>query len=353
MVGKALIVSKRRYSFPMRSLLFLAFIICLLPCSTMAKNLVAVGHQETHTAAYEDTLIDLAPIHDLGYVELLAANPGVDPWLPGKGTEIILPKQHLLPDAPHKGILINLGDMRMYRFDNAGKFLGTHPLGIGREGLNTPRGETKIIRKTEGPTWRPTARMREEDPDLPAVVPPGPDNPLGSHALYLDWPTYLIHGTSKPNGVGRRVSSGCIRMYPDDIKTVFQASPIGTNVHVIHQAVKLQWMDGMLYVEAHPEDVQADELEYDGKIKTYILPEGFLDRLQKKSGAAFDRINWETVQTVLRERRGIPVSVLDIEGNGEIITTKQCQDNDETPFITDKLETLLTPSRRPGYGLNQ
>lgn len=311
--------------------LFLAAILFAVPAS--ARELVAVGHAETYTAVFEDTLVDIAPAHNLGYVELLAANPGVDPWLPGEGTEILLPKRHLLPSATQKGIVINLGDMRMYRFDDKGTFLGTHPLGIGREGLATPTGQTKVTRKKAGPTWTPTARMREEDPELPEVVPPGPDNPLGTHALYLDWPTYLIHGTSKPNGVGRRVSSGCIRMYPEDIKTVFNATPVGTEVTVVREPVKIQWVDGMLYVEAHPEEIQADEIEYEGEIKTYILPEMFLDRLQKKAGGAYNKINWERVQTIIRERRGIPVAVLDLEGEDTKDAGKQCSDSEEEPFL--------------------
>ena len=175
----------------------------------------------SYRAAYEDTLLEVARRFKLGYVEMVAANPGTDPWLPGEGTEVVLPTVHLLPDAAREGIVINLADMRLYYFPEPNGPPRSYPIGIGRDGLTTPLGTTEVVRKRKDPTWHPTARMREEDPELAEVVPPGPDNPLGSRAMYLGWPTYLIHGTNKPWGIGRRSSSGCIRMYPEDAEELF------------------------------------------------------------------------------------------------------------------------------------
>ncbi|MEM6781535.1 MAG: L,D-transpeptidase family protein, partial [Pseudomonadota bacterium] len=202
-----------------------------------------VGEMEVHTAVFEDTLVHLARWNDLGFVEMMAANPELDPWIPGAGAKVILPKQHLLPDAPRKGIVINLPEMHLFFFPEDGSAPTVHSIGIGREGLNTPIGKTTVTRKKAGPTWRPTARMREEDPSLPAVVPPGPENPLGTHALYLGFPQYLIHGTNKPYGIGRRISSGCIRMYPETIRELFDRVPVGTPVNIVDQPIKVGWID--------------------------------------------------------------------------------------------------------------
>lgn len=269
-----------------------------------------IGDMETITAEFEDTLLELGREYNLGYVEMVAANPGVDPWIPGDGTKIILPKRHLLPNVPREGIVINLAEMRMYDFVSDPDNPKTYPLGIGREGLDTPLGQTKIVRKMEGPTWRPTPRMREEDPDLPAVVPPGEDNPLGTHALYLGWPQYLIHGTHKPLGVGRRVSSGCIRMYPEDIVTVFGEIPVGTMVTVIKEPIKFGWIDDMLYMEAHAEDELADSLEDIGKIKEYRVPETLFAAVTNKAGEHKDRLDWKKIRDAVKTRSGIPVPIL-------------------------------------------
>ncbi|MCW5698807.1 MAG: L,D-transpeptidase family protein, partial [Rhodospirillales bacterium] len=180
-----------------------------------------VGDMRIYTAKHEDTLLDIARDHQLGLIELMAANPGVDPWLPGEGTRIILPTAHVLPDVPRKGIVINLAELRLYYFGKGNEPVVTLPIGVGREGFTTPVGTTSVIKKVKGPTWYPTASTRADDPQLPSAVPAGPDNPLGAYALYLGWPAYLIHGTAegaKEWGIGRRVSRGCIRMYPEAIE---------------------------------------------------------------------------------------------------------------------------------------
>lgn len=193
------------------SLALVAFLhFSVAEAGTYKKNYI--GEMHTHKATAEDTFIELARANNLGYVEMRAANPGIDPWLPGKGVNIVVPSRHLLPDAPRKGIVINLPEMRLYFYPEDGGVPEAFSIGIGREGFDTPQGGTHITDKKEGPEWRPTRRMREEDPDLPEVVPPGTENPLGTHALYLGWPQYRIHGTNKPYGIGRRVSSGCIRL---------------------------------------------------------------------------------------------------------------------------------------------
>ena len=267
-----------------------------------------VGQPEVMRAVYEDTFVKIARKHGLGYVEMRAANPMVDPWIPGAGTEIILPKRHLIPNAPKDGIIINLPEMRLYYFPKEGE-PQTVPIGIGRDGLDTPEGTTKIVRKKEGPTWRPTERMRKEKPELPASVGPGPKNPLGTHALYLGWPQYLIHGTNKPYGIGRRVSSGCIRLYPEDIIDIFGKVPTGTPVHVVDQPVKAGWVGKEFYVEIHPLKEEADFLEDNLPLETTTLTEKDVAYILDKAGPVAEQLDWPEIRKAAAERAGYPVMV--------------------------------------------
>lgn len=265
-----------------------------------------IGTVKVHTAVWEDTLLDLARAHNLGYVETVAANPGVDPWVPGPGTRVVLPTAHILPDAPRNGIVLNLPEMRLYHF-RAGSVV-THPVGIGQEAWATPKGTTTVVRKTADPTWYPPASIRAEKPELPSMVPPGPDNPLGTHALYLGWPAYLIHGTNKPDGVGRRVSHGCVRMYPEDIVEMYNTVTAGTPVRVVNQPVKAGWRDGQLYLETHPTLSQVDQLEVDGTMSPDPLPDVY-GVVRAAAGDEIDRVDWSTVEQVAAERRGIPIRI--------------------------------------------
>ena len=262
----------------------------------------------SYTAAYEDTLLEVARRFNLGYVEMVAANPETDPWLPGEGTEVVLPTIHLVPDVEPEGIVINLADMRLYFFDTEDGAPISYPIGIGREGLGTPTGTTEVVRKKVDPSWRPTPRMRAEDPELPEVVPPGEDNPLGNRAMYLGWPAYLIHGTNKPWGIGRRVSSGCIRMYPEDVEELFEKIEIGTKVTVVDEPIKLGWIDGELYMEAHPTQQQSDQIEAMGRFEP-LLPGSIVDLVQKVAGEHVARLDWSRIRRAAVERRGYPVRV--------------------------------------------
>lgn len=266
-----------------------------------------IGRQEIVQATRDDTLIDLARSHNLGYVELAAANPGVDPWLPGEGTRLVLPTAHLLPPGEQKGIVINLAEQRLYYFDDpAGPM--SFPIGVGREGADTPLGETTVVRKREDPTWYPPASARREDPSLPSSVPPGPENPLGDRALYLGWPAYLVHGTNEPYGIGRRVSRGCIRLYPEDIRLLYPMVAKGTPVRVIDEPLKIQEVEGELYLEAHPSLQQASQIEEDGSFEPEELPE-LRARLIAQSGLAASRLDWLAIDKALASRTGVPVRI--------------------------------------------
>lgn len=262
----------------------------------------------TYRAAYEDTLLDVARRFNLGYVEMVSANPGVDPWVPGEGADVVLPTVHLLPDAPPEGIVINLSDMRLYYFDAPDKAPRSYPIGIGRDGLKTPIGTTQVARKRVDPSWRPTERMRAEKPELPEVVPSGPDNPLGNRALYLGWPQYLIHGTNKPWGIGRRVSSGCIRMYPEAVEELYELVGVGTKVTVVDQPIKLGWIEGELYMEAHTTQAQSDQIETDGRFDA-VLPSHVVDDVLAAAGAEAHRLDWSRIRRATIERRGYPIRI--------------------------------------------
>jgi L,D-transpeptidase ErfK/SrfK len=267
-----------------------------------------IGEIRYHETVAEDTLLHLARRYDLGFVELVAANPGVDPWLPGAGVRLVLPAAHLLPDAPRRGIVINLAEQRLYFFPAPDGPVETFPLGTGRGGCETPLADTHITGKRRNPTWIPPPSIRAERPDLPAVVPPGPDNPLGDHALDLALRGYVIHGTNKPLGIGRRVSHGCIRMYPEDIARLFDRVAPGTPVKVVDQPVKVGWSGGALFLEVHPTETQADELEATGRFRPQPIS-GLAARVRAGAGLEADRLDWNRVWTIARERHGVPVRI--------------------------------------------
>ena len=206
-----------------------------------------VGELFLATTVHEDTLSDLARAYDQGYTEMRLANPDVDPWLPGDGAEVVVPNLYVIPDAPRQGIVVNVPEMRLYVFQRARKNrtgqVMTFPISIGRQNWTTPKGHMKIVSKVKDPAWYPPQSIREEHAAagdiLPRIVPAGPDNPLGQHALRLSAEGYLIHGTNKPYGIGMRVTHGCIRMYPKDVATVFQEVKVGTLVQVVNQPYKV------------------------------------------------------------------------------------------------------------------
>jgi L,D-transpeptidase ErfK/SrfK len=260
-----------------------------------------------------DTLPDIARHFSLGINTVSAANPGIDIWVPDAGERILLPLSFILPDTIRKGIVINLAAMRLFDFKENGKLLAvsTYPIGVGTTERPTPMGQMYIVRKMFRPTWYVPASIAEDhrkkgDP-LPAKIPPGPLNPLGEHALYLSRSSYLIHGTNKPASVGLRATNGCIRLYPEDIETLFANTPVKTPVNIVNQPYLVGQRDGIVYIEAHTpfEESGATKLE-----KAYAK----LRNIEKKSGQAFD---WKKVKEAVAEARGIPVPLFEIRHGSE------------------------------------
>lgn len=278
-----------------------------------------IGTVQRTVVGTEDTLSDIARRFNVGYEEIVRANPGVDPWLPGAGREVVVPSQYILPDAPREGIVVNLAAMRLYYFPARDKqaakdspqVVYTYPIGVGRVGWATPLGATKVVRKQKDPVWRPTPSIRKEhaengDP-LPAVVKAGPDNPLGNRAMYLGWPAYLIHGTNKPYGVGLRSSHGCLRLYPEDIEKLFDQVGVGTAVRVVNQPFVFGWHDDELYVQAY--DVLEDDTRDWQGAQQKLLSRSLAKRVRQALKERGETVNWDAVSAVSHDPRGIPLSI--------------------------------------------
>ena len=274
----------------------------------LASGQNLVGAPGTYVTRNEDTLLDVARRNDLGYGQLIAANGRIDPWLPGAGQVVTLPNVYLVPDGPRKGIVINLAEQRLYYFPPDGRTIETYPIGVGVVANLTPLGITRVVRKDVRPTWYPPPSIRAEKPELPESVPPGPDNPLGEYALRLGWPAYLIHGTNKPYGVGRNVSHGCIRLYPEDIQRLFSEVTVGTPVRVIDEEVRLAWVDGELYLQVTLSKRQMDEIDINVPM-TPEIPSDLAERVIAAAGDQFDRIDWNAVNRIGLKRPGIPVRI--------------------------------------------
>jgi L,D-transpeptidase ErfK/SrfK len=273
-----------------------------------------VGYVQKTPIGKDDTLPDIARRFDVGYEEMLTANPGVDPWLPGAGREVVVPTQFILPAAPREGVVVNVAEMRIFYYPPHKKdepaTVYTHPIGIGKVGWKTPEGSTKIISRQKDPVWVVPKSVREEHAEdgeqLPAQVPAGPDNPLGQYAFRLGWPSYLIHGTNKPYGVGMRSSHGCMRLYPEDIAEFFDLIPIGTKVTVVNQPYVFGWRDGTLYLQAYA--VMEDDSRNWTKDRKRLLAN--LRPKQRERIAQHDaEIDWQRVADLAHTPRAVPVPI--------------------------------------------
>ena len=269
------------------------------------KTIQTFGNNEFINAVYEDTLVDIARKYNLGFNEIIRANPNVDKWLPGEGTIIKIPAQHIIPKGfSEKGITINLSEFRGY-FIKDNKLI-TFPVGLGRMDWKTPLGISTIDLKLEKPAWYPPKSVRDEYKDqgkfLPAVVLPGPDNPLGELAMRISIPGgYFIHGTNRPDGVGMEISHGCIRLFPEDIDYIFQLTDIGTEVIILDQPIKIARIENDIYLQVHPS--YSTQYDYDlDKLRIQI-------ELLINNETELIEINWDTVENLLKEQNGLATKV--------------------------------------------
>ncbi|HYL18242.1 MAG TPA: L,D-transpeptidase family protein [Burkholderiales bacterium] len=270
-----------------------------------------VGEVKVVRAKGSETLLDIARRYGLGYGEMTAANPGVDPWVPGDGTQVVLPTEFILPSGPRRGIVLNLAQLRLFYFPTPARGkpaqVITQPVGIGTDYASTPLGETRIVRKAVNPVWRPSRDIREEHVAdghwLPAEVPPGPENPLGKFALYLALKgNYLIHGTNKPWGVGMRVSHGCIRLFPEGIESLYSQVPVGTAVRIVDERALLGMRGGELYLQAYPSQEKRFGSGENESLTAHV--EAILRKVPR--GQAVD---WDKSMELLRNGRALPVPI--------------------------------------------
>lgn len=272
-----------------------------------------IGEVQWVVAKHEDTLLDMGRTFGVGYEEIRAANPGVDPWLPGEGTQVLIPSRFILPTVPREGIVVSLAENRLYYFPpfkpGEAATVVTYPISVGRMDWKTPLGLTRIVNKRTKPIWYPPESVRKEHEadgrPLPKAVPPGPDNPLGDYAMRLGIPggAYLIHGTNRPAAVGMPVTHGCIRMYPEDIAQFFPMVAVNTPVRIIHQPYKMGWKGEELYMEVHP------PMEGEDPADTRSLT----DITRLLVSATQDRsvvIDWAKAEQTFEQARGIPEPVV-------------------------------------------
>tara|TARA_B100000586_G_C20052677_1_gene402703 strand:+ start:251 stop:1171 length:921 start_codon:yes stop_codon:yes gene_type:complete len=266
-----------------------------------------IGSNKYYTTIHEDTLITIARKYGISFADILSANGDMDPWIPGSNKNLLIPKEHILPFGNREGIIINIGDLRLYYFKN-NKIIKTFPIGIGRSGWETPLGKTMIIEKKENPIWIPPESLKIEDPELPDVVGPGPENPLGTRALYLSMPAYLLHGTNKPYGVGMKVSHGCIRLYPEHIEELYELVTINTKVNIIDQPIKAGWKNNQLFIEVHKLPKYVRENSQNLTTNNNLLPLAY-EIVQKAAALDILIVDWKKVKLAVNEAKGIPTII--------------------------------------------
>lgn len=297
-------------SFIMKKLSILLLAL-LIPATSALANITPlplpenkgqpVGQILLHTAQEGDTLASLARYYGVSPILMLAANPDQDLFLLKSGQELVIPNQLLLPRADTKGIVINLAELRLYYYPEDGSDVYVFPIGIGRVGRATPEMTTSISQMRKDPTWTPTTTTRREyekmGKPLPAVVPAGPDNPLGQYAMRLAYGSgeYLIHGTNDPLDVGLRASAGCIRMYPEHVEWLFAQVDRGVQVQIVNQALKVSTDEyGQTFIESHepltPEGL-ADDRPLDMSKLTPLIEQG---------------ANRELIEQIINHRQGMP-----------------------------------------------
>lgn len=288
---------------------------------TFALDGDLAGRLDVFTTSYEDTFAAIGNRIALGYLELVKANPGVDPWLPGEGTTITLPRRYVLPDARREGIVINLAEYRLYYYTDGG--VQVYPVGVGTEENPSPLTDAKVTMPLESPAWYPPASIRaeyERDGEyLPRMIPPGPTNPLGTHALLLSEKGYLIHGTNKKFGVGMAVSHGCFRMYNEDISRFVYQVAKGTPVQVIRDPVKIGLSGGEVWLEVH----RPDE-EYPSEDRDRLWRQVFAEVEAFRKQHPGVEVQRRAIEIAVDQADGIPTMI------GEQVTQMAADDSADT-----------------------
>jgi L,D-transpeptidase ErfK/SrfK len=269
------------------------------PFPQLAPVQGAESYEYTHE---KDTLLDVAARAGVGFIPLTALNPDVDVWVPPANARVRLPTDYILPDAPHVGLVINIPEMRLYDYTADPNSPTVLAVAVGDIGDQTPIREFRVGGKRVDPVWTVPESIRAERPDLPAVVPAGPDNPLGDRWLTLGSSSYGIHGTNNLWSIGRQATHGCVRLYNRDMRALYDRVAIGTPVRIIYQRVKIGARDGGVWIEAHADFYDLDFDPLPATLAKLVA----LDALGLVDGGS---IRGSDVRRVLTEARGVPVRV--------------------------------------------
>lgn len=271
----------------------------------LSQNSNIVGHLQYTTVRYGDTLSTIGRKFNIGGYEMTEANPGINYMHPKAGTKLVIPTRFVLPKATRKGIVINLAEMRLYYYHPNGKHVSTYPVGVGKDGWDTPLGETTIVRKRANPTWVVPQSILENHrrmgKPIEPTMPPGPKNPLGAFAMNTGFKNIVIHGTPYPMGVGIRSSHGCIRMLPEDIRELFSMAKVGTKVTVVHEPHKIGYQGNKLFMEAH---VPISATTYAGVYSNDTLIQRAANNLGRKV-----TVQWQDAKRVRHRTSGYPQAI--------------------------------------------
>jgi L,D-transpeptidase ErfK/SrfK len=303
-----------KVSIFLKLVIFCLFLIGLLHPSVSASNgahhyhaphrahgvdiqaITVIGAPQTYVIQKGDTLLDIARNFDLGFSEIQLSHKNLDPWIPPEGLELTIPSFWVLPEGRWNGILINIPEMRLYFFFKKISEVTTFPIGIGITENSTPLGRFHIKDRRVSPSWDIPISLREKYEGRKSI-PPGPDNPLGTHWIGLSKRGYGIHGTNFPWAVGRLVTHGCIRLYPEDILRLYPIVPIGTPVTIIYEPVKIGYQEGHIFIEVH-EDIYhriPDLLQFT------------LERLEVRGIKAL--VDLEKMKEAVDQREGVPINI--------------------------------------------
>lgn len=266
-----------------------------------------VGSIQYIHAKKGQTIYNVAQTNDLGFYELIEANPNINRHSAISPEETItLPTEYILPNVPLEGIVINLPELRLYYYPTNCHCVMTFPIAIGRYEWKTPTVTTSVINKEKDPYWKVPDSIKEaaakKGKFWPDVVPPGPENPLGKFALRLGYESYLIHGTNEPDSIGKRASSGCIRLYPQDIEQLFTKVPVGTPVRIVDEWFKLGWHDATLYIEIHEPLAETARTDQEQQ-------EEVIHAIQYITQGKNVKIDWTAVKKALDEKTGVPTQI--------------------------------------------
>jgi L,D-transpeptidase ErfK/SrfK len=262
-----------------------------------------IGEVQMAKAHFGDNTASVSSRYNLGLNSIVAANPGTTEYTLNS-RNLVIPTAFILPPLPYKGMIINLPEMRLYYYPENGDKVITYPIGIGKIGNTIPIQNTTITRKKLNPSWTPGPDARKynemQGVNLPRVLPPGPDNPLGHYAIYLNIPSFLLHSTVAPESIGRRASFGCIRMNETDIQELFPIIQAGTEVQIINMPNKVSWVGDKLYLEAHP---LLDEHDKGMDTNLDDIVAAINSQLPKGSNVLID---WQFVAHLAGEPDGVP-----------------------------------------------